>query len=170
MTTSFKNLTIIAAIGRNNELGRNNDLIWTFREDLQTFKAITMGNYIVMGENTYHSLPVELKGRTYLVLSPNLKSIPEPGGRIFPDLQSFLEFCTSNPDKEILVCGGGMVYKLLMPYSSKMILTEIDDKAPDADVYFPEFNLNDWTITQSTNFTDNETKYTRNFYTRNKEK
>ncbi|MCL2846718.1 MAG: dihydrofolate reductase [Firmicutes bacterium] len=163
----MKNLVTIAAIGKNHELGYKNDLIWTFREDLQTFKNITMGHYIVMGENTYKSLPVVLKGRKYLVLSPNLSSIPE--GQVFGDLESFIEFAKST-DEDIFVCGGGMIYRLLLPHSGKMILTEIDDTFADATVHFPTFDREEWTIESSEDFTathkDRQVAYKRNVYKR----
>ena len=60
-------LTIIAAIGKNNELGKNNDLIWHIKEDLNFFKAITEFNYIVMGRKTLESLPKKLKNRKYIL-------------------------------------------------------------------------------------------------------
>ena len=165
---SLPNLTIIAAIGKNNELGYKNDLIWTFREDLLSFKEITMGNYILMGENTYHSLPRKLVGRKYLVLSHSLDSIQE--GQVFNNLESFLEFA-KNTNDEIFVCGGGMIYKLLLPFCGKMILTEIDDQFDDATIFFPAFNKSEWKVTNSQKLigqhNNKEIKYSRNVYTRN---
>ena len=62
-------LTIIAAIGKNNELGYNNDLIWKFNEDMEFFKSNTMNKKIVMGRKTLESLPKLLDGRTHLVIT-----------------------------------------------------------------------------------------------------
>ena len=73
----MKNITIIAAIGRNRELGKNNDLIWHFREDMKFFKEQTMGKPIVMGYKTLESLPKLLPGRKHIVLtSRNLELDP----------------------------------------------------------------------------------------------
>lgn len=65
----MKNLSLIAAIGQNMELGYQNDLIWRIKEDLQFFKEKTMGTYIIMGRKTYESLPKNLPGRKYIVLT-----------------------------------------------------------------------------------------------------
>ena len=155
------NLTIIAAVGRGRELGKANDLCWRIREDLINFKNLTMGHYIVMGENTYHSLPPKgLPGRRYLVLSPTLE-IDE--GRVFRNLDEFLDFAKTCGE-EIFVCGGGIIYKLLMPYSNKMILTEIDDTDADATVFFPEFGP-EWKIASSEEFRENGLTYRRVTYT-----
>ena len=163
----LQNLTIIAAIGKGYELGYKNDLIWTFREDLKTFKEITMGKYIVMGENTYRSLPVRLVGRKYLVLSNNLKDIEE--GQVFGSLDQFLSFAR-NTHEEIFVCGGGMVYALLLPYTNKMILTEIEDEFPDATVHFPRFDKDEWDKEKGNILTGTtrgcEISYSRNIYKR----
>ena len=60
------NITLIAAVGLNNELGINNDLIWHIPEDLKFFKENTLNKHIVMGMNTYLSLPRKLLNRKYL--------------------------------------------------------------------------------------------------------
>jgi len=60
-------VTLIAAIGRNRELGKNNDLIWKIPEDLKFFKDNTIGKTIVMGINTFNSLPKLLPGRKHIV-------------------------------------------------------------------------------------------------------
>ena len=65
----MKNVTMIAAVGKNLELGRNNDLIWRFKEDMKFFREQTMGKPMVMGYNTFLSLPGILPGRKHIVLS-----------------------------------------------------------------------------------------------------
>lgn len=158
------NLTIIAAIGRKRELGKDNDLCWRIREDLRFFHEQTLGKYIIMGEKTYYSLPRRLEGRRYLVLSPNLRQIDE--GLVFSNLDEFLAFARQT-DEEIMVCGGGMVYKLLLPFTNKMILTEIDDEDAGATVFFPEYDKNDWQIEREENFSQGEINYKRVVYKRN---
>ena len=65
------NINLIAAIGKNNELGKNNDLIWKLKGDMKFFKEMTMGNPIVMGRKTFESLPKVLPGRKNIVISSN---------------------------------------------------------------------------------------------------
>ena len=131
-------ISIIAAVGKNNALGRGNDLIWHIKEDLKNFKDLTMGKYIVMGKNTYKSLPRHLEGRKYIVLSSSLDNIDD--GMLFKDFNKLLEF-VKNLDEEIMIIGGASIYKLFLPYANKLYLTEIDSEE-QADVYFPKFNKN----------------------------
>ena len=126
-------ISIVAAVGKNNELGRGNDLIWHIKEDLKNFKDLTMGKYIVMGKNTYES---HLEGRKYVVLSSSLDNIDN--GILFKDFDKLLEF-VNNLDEEVMIIGGARVYRLFLPYATKLYLTEIDSEEK-ADVYFPEFN------------------------------
>ena len=133
-------ISIIAAIGKNRELGRGNDLIWHIKEDLKNFKNLTMGKYIVMGKNTYESLPKHLEGRKYIVLSSSLSNIEN--GLLFNDFSKLLEFI-KGLDEEVMIIGGSSIYKLFLPFADKLYLTEIDDEE-SADVYFPEFNKNNY--------------------------
>lgn len=133
-------ISIIAAIGKNRELGRGNDLIWHIKEDLKNFKNLTMGKYIVMGKNTYESLPKHLEGRKYIVLSSSLSEIEN--GLLFNDFNKLLEFI-KDVDEEVMIIGGARIYKLFLPFADKLYLTEIDSEKK-ADVYFPDFNKEDY--------------------------
>lgn len=133
-------ISIIAAIGKNKELGRGNDLIWHIKEDLKNFKNLTMGKYIVMGKNTYESLPKHLEGRKYIVLSSSLSEIEN--GLLFNDFNKLLEFI-KDVDEEVMIIGGASIYKLFLPFADKLYLTEIDSEEK-ADVYFPDFNKEDY--------------------------
>ena len=127
-------ISIIAAIGKNRELGRGNDLIWHIKEDLKNFKNLTMG------KNTYESLPKHLEGRKYIVLSSSLSNIEN--GLLFNDFSKLLEFIKVL-DEEVMIIGGSSIYKLFLPFADKLYLTEIDSEEA-ADVYFPEFNKEDY--------------------------
>lgn len=133
-------ISIIAAIGKNRELGRGNDLIWHIKEDLKNFKNLTMGKYIVMGKNTYESLPKHLEGRKYIVLSSSLSE--KENGILFNDFNKLLEFI-KDIDEEVMIIGGASIYKLFLPFADKLYLTEIDSEEK-ADVYFPDFNKEDY--------------------------
>ena len=99
-----------------------------------------MGKYIVMGKNTYESLPKHLEGRKYIVLSSSLSNIEN--GLLFNDFSKLLEFI-KNVDEEVMIIGGSSIYKLFLPFADKLYLTEIDSEEA-ADVYFPEFNKEDY--------------------------
>src|SRR5690554_4360931 len=103
----MKNLSLIAAIGQNMELGYQNDLIWRIKEDLQFFKEKTMGTYIIMGRKTYESLPKNLPGRKYIVLTSD-KNINSSDRLIaFRNIKDILEFIKSMEDSYFYVIGGG---------------------------------------------------------------
>ncbi len=129
-------ISLIAAIGKNNELGKDNDLLWHIKDDLENFKNLTMGKYIVMGANTYYSLPKKLKERKYIVLSKKIKEIEQ--GMVFSSFDDLLNFIKLQKE-EVMIIGGGSIYSLFMPFCDKMYLTEIED-SKEADVYFPKFD------------------------------
>ncbi|MCL2229405.1 MAG: dihydrofolate reductase [Firmicutes bacterium] len=162
-----KNLSMIAAVGKNHELGLCGDLVWRINEDLQFFRKTTLGHYIVMGRRTYDSLPPTLKDRRYLVIASENDFVPRTDDVVvFKTLDAFLSFAKTVAE-EIFVIGGGMIYTALLPYSNKMILTEINDTNDRADVFFPKFDKSQWVSekildTQS----DDGIKYSRKIYTR----
>lgn len=137
---TMENLTIIACIGKNNELGKDNQLIWRFKEDMSFFKEQTMGKEIVMGTKTLQSLPHLLPGRTHLLISKHQTMIP--GVQIFRTVDDFLNYAYQ-VDNEIMVIGGASIYKELLPYTAQMYLTEVDRES-EADAFFPEFDKEEW--------------------------
>ena len=155
-------ISIIAAIGKNNELGKNNDLIWHIKEDLANFKRITMRKKIVMGANTYKSLPQKLEGREYIVLSHSLKNIEN--GTIFSDFDKLLNYLQSL-DEEVMIIGGASIYEMFLPYADKLYLTEID-ASEDAQVYFPEVDYNKFKIVKDVLSQDGDLKYRFREYVR----
>ena len=148
-------ISIIAAIGKNNELGKDNNLIWHIKGDLAHFKELTMHKKIVMGAATYKSLPKKLEGREYIILSKSLSNIPDAVVyQSFDDLLAYL----NTLDEEVMVIGGASIYKLFLPYAEVLYLTEIEEES-NADVYFPEFDKKDFTKTLSEEHVDDDIKY-----------
>lgn len=135
------NINIIAAIGKNNELGKDNDLIWKFKEDTKFFKETTMGHPIVMGRKTFESLPKVLPGRKNIVISRS--EIINNEIEIYKSIKDFLiKYKEYNED--VFIIGGAMIYNEFIDIASKLYLTEIEDECKGADVYFPTFNKNDF--------------------------
>ena len=148
-------ISIIAAIGKNNELGKDNNLIWHIKGDLAHFKELTMHKKIVMGASTYKSLPKKLEGREYIILSKSLKNIDD--AQIYSNFDDLIEFLNTL-DEEIMVIGGASIYKLFLPYAEVLYLTEIEAEA-EADVYFPEFDQSKYTKTLSEENIEDNIKY-----------
>ena len=135
------NINIIAAIGKNNELGKNNDLIWKFKEDMKFFKETTIGHPVVMGRKTFESLPNVLPNRKNIVISRS--EIINNEIEVYKSIRDFLvKYKKYNDD--VFIIGGAMIYKEFIDIASKVYLTEIEDECKDADVYFPAFNKNDF--------------------------
>ena len=158
----MKNITMIAAVGRNLELGKDNDLIWHFREDMKFFKEKTMGKPVVMGYKTLESLPKLLPGRLNIVLtSRNLEL--NPAILVVHSIDELLEKVMDYP--EVMIIGGASVYKQMLPYSDKMYLTEIDAEA-EADAYFPSFDHDDWDGEILSEHQEKDVSYKHLVYTR----
>lgn len=129
--------SIIAAVGKNRELGKNNELIWHLPEDLKYFRKVTSGKTVIMGQNTFYSLPRMLPKRHHVVLSEN-NDFPNDV-EVFNNLDSLLETYNNNED-ELFIIGGAYVYSEFLNLCDKLYLTEIDAECKDASVYFPEFD------------------------------
>lgn len=129
--------SIIAAVGKNNELGANNDLIWHLKKDLKFFRKMTNGKTIIMGRKTFESLPKMLPNRHHIVLSSS-NNFPQE----VSVYNSFEELINDykDVDEEIFIIGGSSIYKLFLDISDKLYLTEIDSSYENADVYFPSFD------------------------------
>lgn len=156
-------ITIIAAVGKNLELGKSNDLIWHLKEDLKFFKEKTIGHKIVMGLNTFNSLPKLLPGREHIILSH--QNITIDGTTIFNNFEELKSYLDSLSE-EIFIIGGASIYKLFIEYADKLILTEIEDICPDADVYFPNFNKEDYEKEEIKTVTENNLTYKHVIYRR----
>lgn len=133
-------VSMIAAVGRNLELGKNNDLIWHFKEDMKFFKDTTMGHTVVMGRKTFESLPKALPGRKNIVISSN-SEYQAQGATVVTSVDEALRIADN---EEIFVIGGGKIYSEFLLYADNLYLTEIDAECPDADTYFPQFNKSDY--------------------------
>ena len=132
-------IILIAAIGKNYELGKENHLIWHIPEDLNFFKNITMGKTIVMGRKTFESLPRLLPGRRHIVLSKNHDDFPNE-----VILYHSMEGLLANEKDEFVVIGGEQIYQLFLKYATKIYLTEIEAEEKEADAYFPRFEKEHW--------------------------
>ena len=130
-------ISIIAAVAKNRAIGLNNKLIYWLPNDLKRFKALTTGHTIIMGRNTYLSLPKgALPNRRNVVLSRTARQLP--GCDVYPSLQAALQSC--KPDEDIYIIGGARVYEQALPLADRLCLTEVDDVPAEADAFFPDYS------------------------------
>jgi len=130
-------ISIIAAVARNRAIGFQNKLIYWLPNDLKRFKALTTGHTIIMGRNTFLSLPKgALPNRRNVVLSRSVSQLP--GCEVYPSLQEALQHCT--PSEDVYIIGGASVYKQALPLAHRLCLTEVDDIPVEADTFFPPYD------------------------------
>ena len=129
-------ISIIAAVAKNRAIGFQNKLIYWLPNDLKRFKALTTGHTIIMGRNTFLSLPKgALPNRRNIVLTRSLKAFE--GCDVYPSLEEALAHC--NKDEEVFIIGGASVYEQALPLADRLFLTEIDDTPAEADTFFPPY-------------------------------
>ena len=134
-------INIIAAVAKNRAIGFQNKLIYWLPNDLKRFKALTTGHTIVMGRNTYLSLPKgALPNRRNVVLSTTVSELP--GCDVYPTLDAALQSC--RPDEDIYIIGGARVYEQAISMADRLCLTEVDDTPAQADAFFPDYS--DWQV------------------------
>lgn len=158
--------SLIVAVGKNNEIGKNNQLLWHIPEDLKNFKKITTGKTVIMGKNTYESIGRPLPNRKNIVLSKNLleteKKFQEDKIK-YENETTKLEFYDDllkvidkykNLDEEIFIIGGGQIYKksLELGIIDRIYMSHIDFSDSCADAYFPKIDLEKWVTLTTENY------------------
>lgn len=155
-------VTLIAAIARDNALGKDNDLIWHLPADLIRFKKTTSGHHIIMGRNTYESIGKPLPNRTSVIITRNPDYKAE-GCIVVNSLEEALKVVKN--DETPYIIGGAQIYKQALHYANKLDITEVHHSF-DADVFFPEINTAIWKETSREDFTaDEKNKYNYSFVT-----
>lgn len=147
-------IVLVAALGENGELGRNNELLWHLPGDLPRFKEMTMGSPIIMGRKTFDSIGRALPGRKNIVLTANADWQAD-NVFVAGSIEQALELAETEQSNSAFVIGGGQIYKLFLPYANRLELTEVDD-APVADTFFPNFSGADFKETARQSIKDNQ--------------
>ena len=129
-------ISLIAAIGKNNELGKNNALLWHMPADMKHFKEVTSLHSVIMGRKTFESISKPLLNRRNIVITRDVKYKKE-GTEIAHSFAGALDLIR-DPNEEIFVIGGAEIYKQTIPVADKLYITHIDAEDKDADSFFPE--------------------------------
>lgn len=152
--------TIIAAIGKNRELGRDNKLLWSLKGDLKFFKEKTTNHTIIMGRKTFESLGRLLPNRKHVVISSS-NNFPKEVD-VYNNIESLLSHY-KDTSEELFIIGGAKIYSEFIDYATKMYLTLVDGEF-DADVYFPMFDESVWIKTVLSENEENGLKYKHVLY------
>ena len=135
-------LNIIVAVDENMGIGKDNKLLAHISPDLKYFKRMTEGKTVVMGYNTYMSLPVRpLKNRKNIIITS--KNIEIQGAIVMNSIEEVLKYSQSNINEEIFIIGGASIYKQFLNHADKLYITHIFDKF-EADTFFP--SIEDWKL------------------------
>lgn len=126
----MREISMIAAIGANNELGKGNKLVHNIPEDMRRFVSLTKGKTVVMGRKTYESIGKPLKGRTNIILSKN-PDLKIEGCTVMNSVEDILAL-----ESDLFIIGGAQVYKEFLSHADRLYMTFIA-KGYDADAYFP---------------------------------
>ena len=145
-------ISLIAAIGKNNELGKGNDLIWKLPADQKFFRETTTGHPMVMGRKTFESLPGILPDRKHIVITRD-KSYLRPtdakalAGKHDVDVVGSLEEALApfkNTETEVMVIGGAEIFRQSMDIANRLYITEVDAEDKAAEVFFPPIDKTKW--------------------------
>lgn len=136
-------ISIIAAIGKNGELGKNNNLIWHLPGDLQFFKEVTSNHTVIMGLNTFLSIGRPLPKRKNIVLTNDLTKVDNDNIKKYDNIELLIQNELDNENENFII-GGATLYNYFYNLADKMYLTLIDDEDEGADTYFPMINPLEW--------------------------
>jgi len=147
-------ISMIVAYDQNRLIGADNKLPWHFKEDLQYFKEVTMGNDIFMGRLTFESIlsyrNQPLPGRHHYVATRTTE-YEFAAVTTVSDIETFI---TNYPaDKELFIIGGANIYAQLLPYVTRLYITEIKHTY-EGDAWFPELDLSNWSATKKSETDD----------------
>lgn len=133
----MRNINIIAAVAKNGGIGYKNQLIYHLPDDLKYFKKITSGHTVVMGFNTFKSLPKgPLPNRRNIILTS--QKIEIPGAEVCHNIDELWSMVDDS--EEIFIIGGASVYKQFIEMADRLYITEIEDSPEEVDVFFPDID------------------------------
>ncbi len=138
-------VSLIAALTRNRVIGIKNDLPWRLPDDMKYFFQTTKGHTVIMGRKNYDSLPEKfrpLPNRVNIVVTRQ-ENFNAPGCTVVNSLEKGIELAKEANEEEVFNIGGAELFKLGMPHTQRMYLTEIQAELT-GDTYFPEVNKSDW--------------------------
>lgn len=136
---------MIAAVSTNNVIGKNGQLPWHLKIDLQRFKKLTENHTIIMGRRCFESIGKPLPNRTNVVVSSNT-DLEIPGCIVKPSLQYAADYANSRYDSTPFIIGGGTLYRQAINLVNVLYLTRVHTIIEDGDVFFPELDMSKWDI------------------------
>ena len=157
MTISF-----VVAAATNNAIGKEGKLPWYLPNDLKHFKNVTWGMPVVMGRKTFESLGKALPGRKNIVITRQPGWMKE-GTVAVKTIEDALFLAKETDAKEIMVIGGGQIFKTLFDKAKRIYLTRVEAE-PEADTFFPVIDPQHWwLVSQKNHEADEKNAYNYSF-------
>jgi dihydrofolate reductase len=141
-------ISFVVAVAENQAIGKNKGLLWHLPKDMEFFKKTTYGHHVLMGRKSYESIPEQfrpLKGRVNIIVTRQQNFTAE-GCRIVSSAEEGIQFAKDNGEDELMILGGGEIYKQLLDRADRIYLTRVHHSFPDADTFFPELVESDWRV------------------------
>ena len=128
-------LSLIVAMGKNNEIGKNNSLLWRIPADMKHFREITERHPVIMGRKTFESIGKILPNRKNIIISRN-EDYKIQSAEVVHSLKEALEKVKN--ENEVFIIGGAQIYSEALPYANRLYVTHIEAEDKKADTFFPE--------------------------------
>lgn len=150
-TVTPKTVTLVAALGRNLAIGLRGEMPWHLPAELKHFKETTLGKPVVMGRRTFEAIGRALPGRQNIVVTGN-RTFRADGCQRAGSMREAVDLAAGD---EVMVIGGGEVYRQALPFADRMVLTVIEAE-PEADTFFPEWEESEWELLEKRRFEADE--------------
>lgn len=139
----FPRISLIVAVDENFGIGKNNDMLWNLPKDMRHFKNTTLGHPVIMGRKTLESFGKPLRGRQNIIVTRN-PNYQKEGIDVVHTIGDAIDLASRNEKKEIFIIGGGEIYSQSMIYADRLYLTRVHHTFPEAEVFFPIVDFDEW--------------------------
>jgi len=136
-------ISMIAAVGKNNVIGKKNNLPWHLSSDFKYFKQTTMGHAVIMGNNTFKSIRKPLPGRKNIVITKTSPISEQKNLFYVSSIQDAIKKAKDDKETEVFIIGGESIYKQAINFADKLYITEVDVLI-DGDKFFPGIDKSEW--------------------------
>ncbi len=136
-------LTLVVGRAKNGAIGRDGDIPWFIPEDLATFQRETLGGAIIMGRNTWDSLPKKPLPRRFNIV---VSSQPDAAEVVVGTVTEAVALARSEGYDRVYGIGGAGIYREMMSIADRMLITDVDTVIEDADTFFPDFDPTAWRL------------------------
>jgi len=140
-------ISLIAAIGKNNELGKGNTLLWHLPADMKFFREKTLGHPVIMGRKTFESLGRPLPNRHNIVITRD-KTYLRHGVNVVNSLEEAINSARTSltENEEVFIIGGAEIYKQAIPIADRLYITHIEAEDENADTFLPTIDKQEWKL------------------------